>query len=173
MRTRLETPEDLLAALEGRPGLNLFPTENRMSPRALRALSCDAVNRYPGSEGDTFFYGDTMGLGELYERCSALAQTFFGSRFAFASLLSGLHAMHAVVSSLSSRGARVFIMNPSCGGHYATETICNGYGFETSYLPFDRETCLIDLDQLERLIAKGLPDLVYLDLSTIVRLPRI
>src|SRR5205807_8875577 len=29
---------------------NLFPTENRMSPRALAALASDAVHRYPSSE---------------------------------------------------------------------------------------------------------------------------
>ncbi len=167
------TPIDFLELVRARPSLNLFPTENRMSPRALQALACDAVHRYPTSEGPDFFYGDTLGLSELYERCSQLACAFFGVRFAFVNLLSGLHAMHAVVSTFCKPGDRVFIMDPDCGGHYATGTICESYGYRYECIPFDRGSCLVDVEALERLARKNPPQLVYLDMSTIVRLPQI
>ena len=62
----------LLESLQATPSLNLFPTENRMSPRALRALSSDAVHRYPTAEGPDFFYGDTLGLADMYEECASI-----------------------------------------------------------------------------------------------------
>ncbi len=172
LKSSLLTPEDVLRWLEARPSLNLFPTENRMSPRALRALSCDGVHRYPSAEGPDFFYGDTMGLAQVYERCAQLACEFFGARYAFVNLLSGLHTMHAVISSLCKPRHRVFIMDPTCGGHYATRSICEGYQLDVEYLPFDRESSLIDLDSLARMASERPPNLVYLDVSTIVRFPR-
>ena len=173
MTSRLQTSDDLLDALGATPSLNLFPTENRMSPRALRALSCDAVHRYPTAEGPDFFYGDTLGLAAVYERCAELAREFFGARYAFVNLLSGLHAMHAVISSLCETGDRVFVMDPTCGGHYATGPICSGYRLDVEHLPFDRGSCLIDLDALERMAREKPPHLVYLDVSTLVRFPRV
>lgn len=162
----------LLESLQATPSLNLFPTENRMSPRALRALSSDAVHRYPTAEGPDFFYGDTLGLADMYEECARLAREFFGARFAFINLLSGLHAMHAVVSALCDANDRVLIMNPDCGGHYATGPICASYGLHYEYLPFDRRSCLIDVDALATTARATHPSFVYLDVSTLVRFPR-
>ena len=173
MRPGLQTSEELLAALAATPSLNLFPTENRMSPRALRALGSDAVHRYPTAEGPDFFYGDTLGLAEVYERCAELAREFFGARYAFVNLLSGLHTMHAVISSLSEPGDRVYIMDPTCGGHYATGPICAGYRLEVEHLPFDRTSCLVDVDALARMAQARPPRLVYLDVSTLVRFPHL
>jgi glycine hydroxymethyltransferase len=163
---------DLLSTLGRTDSLNLFPTENRMSPRALAALASDAVHRYPSSEGPDFFYGDVMGLASVYTRCSELAREYFDARYAFIPFLSGLHTMHSVLTGLCSPGDRVLIMDPTCGGHYATGPICKGYGYAYEYLPFDRSSCLIDSAALADLVANRPPQVIYLDLSTILRLPR-
>ncbi|MCC8246437.1 hypothetical protein [Saccharothrix luteola] len=158
-----------MAAL-GRPdSLNLFPIENRMSPRALAALSCDAVNRYPYSETPEAVYGDVNGLAAVYEYCAELGRAYFGARHAFVQFLSGLHTMHTVLTALAAPGDRVMIMDPSCGGHYATATICAGYGYRHRYVPFDRATCLIDTEALDTDSVDV--DLIYLDMSTLLRLP--
>lgn len=160
---------DVLAVLRGTGSLNLFPIENRMSPRALAALSCDAVNRYAYSETPETVYGDVSGLAAVYEHCVELGKEYFSARHAFVQFLSGLHTMHTVLTALARPGDRLMIMDPSCGGHYATATICRGYGLDHRYVPFDRATCLIDTDELAARAADV--DLIYLDVSTLLRLP--
>lgn len=164
---------DILEALQTQATLNLFPTENRMSSRALQALSSDAVHRYPMSEGPGFFYGNTPALTRVYERCEQLACQFFDARFAFVNFLSGLHTMQSLLVALSRPGDDLLIMNPACGGHYATGSICERLGLRYDYLPFDRRSCLIDLDKLRAQVQKRQPKLIYLDVSTILRLPPI
>lgn len=107
---------DVLDALCPRPSLNMFPTENRMSPRALAALSSDAAHRYPQSEGPDFFFGDVNGLARVYDRCTELAREYFGARHAFVPFLSGLHTMHTVLTALCAPGDRVLIMDPTRAG---------------------------------------------------------
>lgn len=161
----------LLDQLATRPSLNLFPTENRLSPRALAALASDAVNRYPTSEGDDYFYGDVMGLRAVYTVCEDLARQYFGARHALVPFLSGLHTMHSVLTALCAPGDHLLIMDPGCGGHFATAPICAGYGFDHGFLPFDRASCRIDTAALADLATRRPLDLIYLDLSTAVRMP--
>ncbi|WP_309111396.1 aminotransferase class I/II-fold pyridoxal phosphate-dependent enzyme [Saccharothrix sp.] len=158
-----------MATLGETCSLNLFPIENRMSPRALAALSCDAVNRYPYSETPDTVYGDVSGLAAVYEYCAELGKTYFGARHAFVQFLSGLHTMHTVLTALAAPGDRVMIMDPSCGGHYATAVICRGYGYQYRYVPFDRTSCQLDIEALAASCADV--DLIYLDMSTLLRLP--
>jgi glycine/serine hydroxymethyltransferase len=162
---------DVLEALEASPGLNLFPTENRMSPRALRAVGTPAVQRYPGAEGPGFFYGDPAGFQRVYDYCTRLAQTFFEARHAFVQFLSGLHTANTVLSAMASAGDWVLIMDPSCGGHYATGGICERLGLRHAAVPFDRARCAIDVEALGRMVRRTEARLVYLDVSTLIRLP--
>jgi glycine/serine hydroxymethyltransferase len=162
---------DILASLQAQKSLNLFPTENRMSRRALAALSSDAVNRYPLAEGPGYFYGDVLGLEDVYARCVELASEYFSARHAFVPFLSGLHTMHSVLTAVCEPGAHVAIMDPTGGGHYATQAICEGFGYRVSHLPFDRDTCAIDERALGRMAGADAPDVVYLDASTILRVP--
>jgi glycine hydroxymethyltransferase len=165
--------DDLLAELT-RPltTLNLFPTENRLSPKAQEVLGSHLVSRYPGSSGDGFLYGDPSGLDRLYAECERLCREYFEARHAFVPFLSGLHAMQSVLTTVCRAGDRVLVMDPGRGGHYATETICRDLGLEVDYVPFDGDTLLIDTERLARLASARRPHFVYLDLSTSLRQPR-
>ena len=166
-------PDEILSLLEPVESLNLFPMENRMSPRAIRALAADAVHRYPGSEADDHFFGDVQGLRTVFDACVSVAKAYFGASYACISFLSGLQTMHAVVTALCRYGDRVLVLDPRGGGHYATATICEGYGYDYGFLPFDRESCLIDTAALESNVSERPPRMVYLDCSHVIRLPRI
>ena len=165
--------EQILSALADPGTLNLFPTENRMSPDALRALSMDAVHRYPASQGPGYFYGNVPSLNTVYSGCEELCKRYFGARHAFINCLSGLHAMQTVLMALTNVGDRVMIMDPTCGGHYATEQICRRFGLDPYFLPFDRAKSLLDLDRVRLLTQQIRPKLVYLDTSILVRFPRL
>ncbi len=160
---------EVLRALEGPKSLNLFPTENRMSPAALQAMASDAGRRYQFSVGEDCFYGDTGTLDEVIKECERLACQYFSAKHAFVDGLSGLNTMHWVLTSFAKRGARIAIMDPSCGGHYATKQICQDLEYPTVYLPYDRDACDIDYDACASLDA----NIVYLDTSTLVTLPSI
>ncbi|ANW22448.1 serine hydroxymethyltransferase [Streptomyces clavuligerus] len=160
---------DVLAALERKPSLNLFPIENRLSPRASAALATDAVNRYPYSETPVAVYGDVTGLAEVYAYCEDLAKRFFGARHAGVQFLSGLHTMHTVLTALTPPGGRVLVLAPEDGGHYATVTICRGFGYEVEFLPFDRRTLEIDYAVLAARLSRRPADVIYLDASSILR----
>lgn len=154
------------------PTLNLFPTENRMSAAALAALGSDLVSRYPGSEGDGYLYGDPSDVGALYAECTELTERYFGARTAFVQFLSGLHAMQSVVTTVCRPGDHVLVLDPTRGGHYATETICQDLGLSVQYVPVDAASLRIDPDSLAEVVRRHRPRLVYLDLSTVLRLPR-
>ncbi|MFI2645324.1 serine hydroxymethyltransferase [Streptomyces sp. NPDC018610] len=162
---------DVLEVLRRRPSLNLFPIENRLSPRAREALSSDANNRYPYVEGPVSHYGDVMGLDEVYTYCVDLAKEFYGARYGCVHFLSGLHTMHTVITALAPSGSRVMVLHPEDGGHYATITICEGLGHSVSRLPFDRKTLLIDYEELAVRLAENPVDVIYLDASSMLRLP--
>ncbi|MFX0575067.1 hypothetical protein [Nocardia nepalensis] len=163
---------DIQSLLNARESLNLFPTENRMSPRALAALASDATNRYPLLDLPEIFLGDVMGLEQVRDECVDLAREFFGAEYAFVPFLSGLQTMHSVISTLGYVGCRVLIMSPACGGHYATGPICEQYGYTYSYIPFDKSTLLIDVEALSEMVSTVKPHLIYLDISSAIRLPR-
>ena len=162
---------DVISLLEASPGLSLFPTENRMSPAAMKAIGAAAYGRYPGAEGPGFFYGDTIGLDQLYEHCAELACAYFGAKTAFVNFLSGLHAAKSVLSAMARDGDTVLIMDPSCGGHYATQAICERLGLGTSFIPFNRERCEIDIEALAQECKRTQASLVYFDVSTLLKLP--
>ncbi|MFI7003457.1 hypothetical protein [Nocardia sp. NPDC050175] len=163
---------DIQSLLNARESLNLFPTENKMSARALTALASDAANRYPLLDLPEIFLGDVMGLEQVRDECVDLAREFFGAKHAFVPFLSGLQTMHSVLSILGHAGCRVLIMSPACGGHYATGPICEQYGYTYAYIPFDRSTLLIDIGALSQAVSEFKPHLIYLDISSAIRLPR-
>lgn len=162
---------DVLETLRGKPSLNLFPIENRLSPRAREALSSDANNRYHFVEGPVSHYGDVMGLLDVYDYCVDLAKEFFDARYGNVHFLSGLHAMYTVITALVPSGSRVMVLDPQDGGHYATITICEGLDHKISRLPFDRKTLLIDYDKLAAQLEEEPVDVIYLDASSMLRFP--
>ncbi|HEX3791375.1 MAG TPA: hypothetical protein VHW44_26170 [Pseudonocardiaceae bacterium] len=162
---------DVLKILRQQPSLNLFPIENRLSPRALEALGSDANNRYPYSETPVAVYGDVTGLAAVFEHCVELTKRFYGARHGFVNFLSGLHTMHTVLTAVTKHGDRVLILAPEDGGHYATATICEGYGYRHGFLPFDRQAMEIDYQALAEQVAKEPVDVIYLDASTTLRFP--
>lgn len=163
----------VLGMMQGPPSLNLFPTENRMSTLAMRALSSDAVHRYPFSEDSDSYYGDTGQLTEMSKNCAALAAEYFEAEHALVEGLSGLNIMHWILNSLLKRGDTVLIMDPTCGGHYATQKICEDFGFKTAFIPFNRRTLDIDIDKLEQVAKEHKPELMYIDSSTLITIPDI
>ncbi|MET8451524.1 serine hydroxymethyltransferase [Streptomyces sp. NPDC005209] len=162
---------DVLATLRRKDSLNLFPIENRLSPRAAAALASDAVNRYPYSETPVAVYGDVTGLNDVYDYCVDLTKEFYGARHAFVQFLSGLHTMHTVLTALTPPGGRVMVLAPEDGGHYATVTICEGFGHQVDFVPFDRQRLEIDHAALAARVAKQPVDVIYLDASTALRFP--
>lgn len=162
---------DVLAALARKRSLNLFPIENRLSPRAAAALASDAVNRYPYSETPVAVYGDVAGLKDVYDYCVELTKEFYGARHAFVQFLSGLHTMHTVLTAVTPPAGRVMVIAPEDGGHYATVTICEGFGYEVGFVPFDRKRLEIDYAALARQVAEHPVDVLYLDYSTALRFP--
>lgn len=169
----VQSVEGILRALDGPKSLNLFPTENRMSIAALKAMASDAGRRYQFSVGEDCFYGDTGILDQVIKDCEAAAREFFTAKHAFVDGLSGLNTMHWVLTSFARRGSLVAIMDPLCGGHYATERICRDFEYPTVFVPFIRKTCEINYDAFADLCADRRPDIVYLDISTLVKLPSI
>lgn len=162
---------DVLRALQGTASLNLFPIENRLSPRARMALSSDATNRYPYVEGALTHYGDVSGLNDVYVYCVDLARKYLGGRYGCVHFLSGLHAMYTVITALVPPGSRIMTLDPEDGGHYATVTICEGSGHTLSFLPFDRERLLIDYERLADRLRQEPVDVIYIDASSMLRFP--
>lgn len=170
-----ETMLDLVGRLDAsrQERLSLVASENRVSPRAIRAMGSDATNRYvlpPGDEKpeSIWDYPDQELKLAIYERTARLANALFGSRYADLRPLSGNNAAFCLISSLACRGEAIAHVPADCGGHFATEPICRREGIELLDIPYDRSSGTLDPEGLGALYREKRPRLIFLDASMLL-----
>ncbi|MFJ3640780.1 hypothetical protein ACIPRD_13585 [Streptomyces sp. NPDC090108] len=156
-----------------RAGLNLVPSENRLSPLAQMPLQLDFYNRYFFNEDhDPGFWQFRGGEGiadietdVAHSSLSALAD----APFVNLRPVSGLSAMIIAISGLGgATGSTVVCVAPESGGHYATASVIRRFGYLPATVAV--EAGAVDLDGLRQILASQKVSLVYLDLQNSLHL---
>ncbi|MDD5366708.1 MAG: hypothetical protein PHR30_15330 [Gallionellaceae bacterium] len=150
--------------------INLVASENMISEDVRRALSSDVAMRYcipPEGERPAAIwdYPNQAQVRQIASETERLARALFHAAYADARPLSGNQVAQIILMSLASRGATVWSVPSSCGGHFATPIIAAREGLHLLPIPYDRSRGIIDIDAAGEMAKKHPPRLVFLDAS--------
>ena len=153
--------------------LNLVASENRLSPDVTSATASDLGARYcipPAHERPPAIwdYPNQHAPREVDRLAREIAMELFGGRYADCRPLSGNNAAGIVLKALVKPGGLVLAVPADCGGHFATEVICQDIGCELMFLAYDRTRGCIDVEASKRATKGRHPDLIFLDASAIL-----
>lgn len=157
-------------ALKAR-SISLLPTENQLSPLATKVLGSDLVNRYFLLDNTIWEYPQIDDLLEVHNLTMALFQQLYGVAHVNLRPISGLNCMTVLLAALTSPGDTVWSVDPDAGGHGATAVVARQFGANVAYLPFDKAKLDFDFEQIEILIARKRPRLIYVDMANILFMP--
>ncbi|MDQ0454983.1 aminotransferase class V-fold PLP-dependent enzyme [Rhizobium paknamense] len=139
--------------------INLIVSENRMSEKALAALSSDLASRYAAP-----FYAGTDYSQQIMSLTEEKARRVFEADYVNISPISGSASLMAVVFALTSPGDKVGRVPPFFPG--------GGYPFQYEVfdrvslpLPFSDEEWQLDLEATLELLEREKPKLVILGAS--------
>ena len=151
-----------------RETISLIATENVLSPLAKAALSTDFAQRYLLLDNTVWEYPQNSKLFEVASITEEVIRHLFGANYVNARPISGLNCMTVVLAALGKVGDTVYVMDPCAGGHGATGFVAGRLGMAVKYLKFDCSRLDFDLDGIAADFEATPPDLVYIDLSTIL-----
>lgn len=168
MSKNLEKAWKLIRAHENyrRKTLNLIPSENVLSPKALKALSTDLAGRYALKPE---FYGGTKYIHELWSYAEELTRKLFKVDYVFLEPLSG-HISAILVSHVFAKGRKLATIPSEDGGYpgYEQIKIPDLIGAELIELPSSREYFTPIVEDSIRVIEEKKPELVVLGGSMIL-----
>ncbi|MEM1583655.1 MAG: hypothetical protein QXF28_03555 [Nitrososphaerota archaeon] len=146
--------------------LNLIPSENILSPRALKALSTDLAGRYALRPE---FYGGTRYVHELWNYAEELTRRLFKADYVLLEPLSG-HIAAILVSHTFAKDKRLATLPSEKGGYpgYEKDRIPLIVGAELIELPSSNEYFTPLIEDSLRVIEEKKPELVVLGGSMII-----
>jgi len=168
MSRKLENAWKLIKSHENyrRKTLNLIPSENILSPKALKALSTDLAGRYALKPE---FYGGTKYIHELWTYAEELTRKLFKVDHVLLEPLSG-HIAAILVSHTFAKGRRLATLSSGDGGYpgYERIKIPDLIGAELIELPSSKEYFTPIVEASVRIIEEKKPELVVLGGSMIL-----
>ncbi|MGJ5134333.1 hypothetical protein [Bradyrhizobium sp. SSBR45G] len=157
--------------------LHLTANENVLSRLASRFVAGALYGRYHLGHANkreierfaTTFSGlilrSLSSVHEMEQEALRASRVLFGAAYADFRPLSGVHAIIATLSALTSPGDTIYCLRPTEAGHFATANIIGRLGRHCSYLPWNNECSDLDLNQATELFKKVPPNAIYLDHS--------
>ncbi len=153
-------------------GLELIASENFVSRGVLEAAGSVLTNKYAEGYPGKRYYGGCEVVDEVETLAMQRCNSLFGSTWANVQPHSGSSANLATYYALLEPGARVLGMDLAHGGHLTHGSPVNfsGINYEVRGYPVDRETELIDYDELARVAESFRPRLIIAGASAYSRL---
>lgn len=168
MSKKLQNAWGIIRAHENYRGraLNLIPSENVLSPRALKALSTDLAGRYALKPE---FYGGTRYIHELWSYAEELTRKLFKADYVLLEPLSG-HVAAILVSHTFAKGRRLATLSSENGGYpgYGKNKIPDLVNAELIELPTSSEYFTPLIEDSLKIIEEKKPELVVLGGSMIL-----
>jgi len=78
--------------------------------------------------------------------------------------LSGLHAMIALIGTMTQPGDLIMTLSPNYGGHYATTPLLKNMGRRQVFLPYSFNKLELNLKELKQLASQEKIRMIYLDI---------
>jgi glycine hydroxymethyltransferase len=151
--------------------LELIPSENLASPAILEALGTLLTNKYAEGYPGRRYYGGCEVMDEIERLAQERARRLFGAPYVNVQPHAGSQANAAVYQAVCKPGDRVLGMDLSAGGHLTHGSPANFSGklYEIHAYGVDRESGLIDYDEVRRLAEDVRPTMLLVGYSAYPR----
>ncbi len=173
---RLED-EEIFGAMEQelcrqRDHIELIASENFTSPAVMEAVGSHLTNKYAEGYPGKRFYGGCEHVDVVEEIARQRACQLFGADHANVQPHAGSQANMAVYLALAKPGDVLMGMDLNCGGHltHGSKASITGKYFEVHGYGVDRETELIDYDEMRRMAIELQPKMIISGASAYSRI---
>jgi len=152
-------------------GVELIPSENFVSRAVMQAMSSVFTNKYSEGYPGKRYYGGQKFVDIIEQLAIKRAKMLFGAEHVNVQPYSGSPANQAVFMALLDIGDKFMGFDLSCGGHLTHGSPVNFSGINYKAVPYfsDRETELIDMDQVRDLALRERPKMI---ISSLTAYPR-
>jgi len=152
-------------------GLELIASENFVSDGVMKAVGSVLTNKYAEGYPGRRYYGGCQVIDEIETLAIERAKTLFGVEYANVQPHSGAQANAAIYLSVLRPGDKVMGMDLSMGGHLTHGSKANFSGIQYQIVSYgvDRETGLIDYDEMHRIALKEKPKMLIAGFSAYSR----
>lgn len=143
-------------------GLELIPSENFVSRAVLEALGCVFNNKYSEGYPGKRYYGGNQFVDIVENLAIERAKKLFGAEHVNVQPYSGSPANTAVYVALMDFGDKLMGMSLAQGGHltHGHKVSFSGKAYKAVQYGVDRESQLIDYDEVRRLAVKEKPKII-------------
>ncbi|MEP1033937.1 serine hydroxymethyltransferase [Ekhidna sp.] len=164
---------DLIKAEEKRQieGIELIASENIVSPQVLEAAGSVLTNKYAEGLPGKRYYGGCEVVDEIEDLARERAKELFGATWANVQPHSGAQANAAVMLACLNAGDEILGFDLSHGGHLTHGSGVNFSGklYKPNFYGVEKETGLIDYDQLEKVAREKNPKMIICGASAYSR----
>ncbi len=152
--------------------LELIASENVVSRAVLEAAGSVLTNKYAEGYPGNRYYGGCYFIDQVEKLAVERAKALFGAEYANVQPHSGTQANMAVLLAVLKPGDRIMGMSLDAGGHlsHGSPASFSGCLFESHPYPVNRETELIDYQEVEELALKVRPRMLICGTSSYPRI---
>ena len=152
-------------------GIELIPSENAVSKAVLQAMGSVLTNKYSEGYPHKRYYGGNDIIDMAEDLAIERAKKLFGAEHVNVQPYSGSPANQAVFFALLDIGGTFLGFDLSAGGHLTHGSPVNFSGRQYNCVAYnvDKETELLDYDQIKKLAKRSKPKLI---LSGLTAYPR-
>src|ERR1700738_5231223 len=165
--TLTEADPDIAAAIQGELGrqrheIELIASENIVSRAVLECQSSVLTNKYAEGYPGARYYGGCEVVDIAEQLAIARAEELFGAEHANVQPHSGAQANAAVYHALLKPGDTIMGLSLAHGGHltHGMKKNVSGRLYDIAPYEVDRETSLIDMDEVARIARERRPQLL-------------
>ncbi len=164
---------DLIEAEKRRQidGIELIASENIVSPQVLEAAGSVLTNKYAEGLPYKRYYGGCEVVDQIEDIARERAKELFGATWANVQPHSGAQANAAVMLALLNAGDKILGFDLFHGGHLTHGSSVNFSGklYKPNFYGVDKESGLIDYDQLEKTAKEKNPKMIICGASAYSR----
>lgn len=151
--------------------LEMIASENFVSTRVLEAQGSVMTNKYAEGYPGKRYYGGCEHVDVVENLAINRAKQIFGAEHANVQPHSGSQANMAVYHAALNHGDTILGMNLSHGGHLTHGSPVNFSGYSYKVVPYgvNRETEMIDYDEVRKLARESKPKMIVVGASAYPR----
>ena len=152
-------------------GIELIASENIVSPQVQEAAGSVLTNKYAEGLPGKRYYGGCEVVDKIENIAIERAKELFGATWANVQPHSGAQANAAVMLALLNAGDEILGFDLSHGGHLTHGSLVNYSGklYKPNFYGVDKDSGLIDYDQLEKVAREKQPKMIICGASAYSR----
>jgi glycine hydroxymethyltransferase len=142
--------------------IELIASENIVSKAVLEAQGSILTNKYAEGYPGKRYYGGCEYVDEIEKLAIERVKKFYSANFANVQPHSGSQANQAVFSALLQPCDKIVSLSLDCGGHltHGSKVNLSGKWFEIEHYFVDKETYLLDYEEIEKIAFEAKPKLI-------------